>query len=245
MIVSKYFNGDDNTDFQWIQHDHYSEALGIIFDACREHYIKKFEDDAENEYPEKLRNITSFDHRLLQDFHDHLAAYWRKKFLTSKTPPQENVKDWLNWLHKKMQNKSFLRDIYIGICFLVLDEYKEDNKNRIIKKLQFCVTKACPLTASDYIKKIPFETVLNLFYLSLAGLFSFLFFKKAINNFLQFPLLVFVLTVVFSCIGIYAYRKELHDLGDKNANSWAIKLSTIILGGFGAAFLLSVLISFE
>lgn len=243
MIVAEQFKGDTHTDFQWLQHDHYAKSCGIIFAECRNYYVERFKNDPENEIVAELKNLRSFDHRVLQAFHDHLAAYWRKHYFRPEVGSQENLNAWLTWLEHQMNERSLLEKIYIRVCFLALEKYEEDKAR--IQELLSEAGKSYPLKARDYLRKVPFGDALNLAYLGIAFFFVLWIGQNAFKNTIQFPLIVLVFTVIFSGIGIYAYRKELHELGAANVNSWAFKLLTIFAASFGIAFLIMGLMTFD
>lgn len=244
MIVAAQFKGDTHTDFQWLQHDHYTKTCGIIFSACKNHYIERLKNDPENEIVPALQNLRSFDHRVLQAFHDHLAAYWRKRFYHPQIDQQENINAWLFWLEDQMKEGHLTEKVFVGVCFLALDKYGDDEA-RVIQGLQSDAAKSYPLKATDYLRKIPFGDVLNLVYLGIALFFVLWIAQNALKNIIQFPLLILIITIAFSGIGIYAHRKELHELGGTNVHSWALKLLIIFSASFGIAFLLLGLMNFE
>lgn len=114
MIVGRYFDGDGDRDLhvQWLQHDVYSEALGIISSTCQE-YMRSAHallDDWEG-----WEFIERFDHRTLQHAHDLLAAVWRFRYemkLRQFDSPSERptgdkpdfVGHWLSWLREEVES---------------------------------------------------------------------------------------------------------------------------------------------
>ncbi len=144
MIVSERFNGD-KIDFQWAQHDQYGAALRIIIDGCRRHYLEIFKDDSENEVVQTLKNLNSFDHRVLQEFHDDLAAHWRKKYLQQSLSIKDNLNEWLSWLEKETLCLSNKSQVFTSVCFLILDKYNDDQEMQAIKFLKSYAEKAYPL----------------------------------------------------------------------------------------------------
>lgn len=173
MIVSERFDGD-KSDFQWAQHDEYGKAMGIIFAGCRKHYLAQFEGDSENEIVPALKNLHSFDHRILQDFHDQMAAYWRKKYLHPSKTAQESVKEWLSWLENEVRNLKTKSRVYVGICFLALDKYDSDHATRVVGFLRSYAQKMYPLKWQHYLHRISLENTLNTAYA-----LSFLIFSVA------------------------------------------------------------------
>jgi hypothetical protein len=74
--VGKRFDGDDDTEVAWKQHDVYHQALGIIIESCNRltRFAKALMDDKGHKH---WGNAESCDHRTLQEAHDLLAAAWR------------------------------------------------------------------------------------------------------------------------------------------------------------------------
>lgn len=76
MIVGTFFDGDDDTEIAWKQHDVYGEALGAIIQVSNRLtlFAKSLLDDRCNA---NWGTIGTCDHRTLQGAHDILAAAWR------------------------------------------------------------------------------------------------------------------------------------------------------------------------
>jgi len=78
MWVASRFPGDDWTSVMWIQHDMYGPFLWELFDIARRKYI-----DAERTLGVNtvsgilVKPEDGFDHRVLQDAHDMIAARFR------------------------------------------------------------------------------------------------------------------------------------------------------------------------
>lgn len=93
MIISTDFEGDSNDVLKNVQHDTWFRALADIDGnrICSCHYIFNvargvliedlscypllYEYDHEDVY--KIKELTQFDHRVLQSFHDQIASYYR------------------------------------------------------------------------------------------------------------------------------------------------------------------------
>ena len=114
MIVGTYFDGDGDSDshVQWLQHDVYGEALGIISRTCQEHMRTAH---ALLDNWEGWELIESLDHRTLQDAHDLLAAVWRFRYemelrqiessFEKPTKDEPNfVGHWLSWLKEEVES---------------------------------------------------------------------------------------------------------------------------------------------
>jgi hypothetical protein len=244
MIVSKRFEGD-KTDFQWAQHDEYNKAIGIIFAGCRKHYLAQFENDPENEVVPALKNLHSFDHRVLQDFHDHMAAYWRKQYLHPNKPIQESVKEWLSWLEKEVHNLRAKSRVYVGICFLALDRYDNSHAARVAGFLQTYTQKMYPLKWQHYLQRASLEDTLNIVYALSFLIFAAISLYSGIAFYKEMPSMAIILGLLFGIGYIFANHQKLHDLCMKNVFVFAIRILLIFLGAFGIALLITGLTNFQ
>jgi hypothetical protein len=78
VIVGSTFEGDNNETLKWIQHDTYSRNVGMLFWYAREHYTQAARlVGVQTELAERIARADQFDHRVLQDAHDEIAAYYR------------------------------------------------------------------------------------------------------------------------------------------------------------------------
>lgn len=88
MWVGAEFRGDEDKELMEIQHDLYGEALGYLFCEAREEFLR-----AERMLDERtmlglaIENERSFDHRVLQDAHDLIAAEFRYQRADLPQPP--------------------------------------------------------------------------------------------------------------------------------------------------------------
>ena len=76
MLVFPWFDGDDDDEVAWKQHDVYRDALGIIVRKCNLFALRAralLDDTAHPDWG----TVERFDHRTLQAAHDVLAAVWR------------------------------------------------------------------------------------------------------------------------------------------------------------------------
>lgn len=119
MIVARYFEGDDDDDLAWRQHDVYPRALRSITDTCNG--LTRFSRSLlGDKSPSLWGTISRYDHRTLQLHHDLLAAAWRYRidsrqgkfpfdpqFLTVDEPLETH---WLTWLRLEVESwwKDFL-----------------------------------------------------------------------------------------------------------------------------------------
>ena len=109
MIVSRSFEGDDDDFMKWRQHEVYGDALRIIISACKAH-SENAAALLQTTLPIGWQLGPTFDHRVLQDCHDILAAAWRYEanpaqgVLTFGRQPgdSEDVIRWLQWLQDQV-----------------------------------------------------------------------------------------------------------------------------------------------
>lgn len=113
MIVGKYFEGDNDEDLAWKQHDVYGRALWTITETCNglTRFSRNLLDDRS---PSLWGTISRYDHRTLQLPHDLLAAAWRYRidarqgkfpfdpqFLSDDEPIETH---WLTWLRSEVES---------------------------------------------------------------------------------------------------------------------------------------------
>ena len=78
MIVGSRFPGDDNETLMWVQHDLYGAHVAALFSYARERYLRAASLlSLRTDLSEKISAIRCFDHRVLQNAHDVIAAYYR------------------------------------------------------------------------------------------------------------------------------------------------------------------------
>lgn len=110
MIVSEDFEGDNNFKLKDVQHGLYGHVQSRVLQACSETLRLAAElFDLDLEYVERLRNLKGFDHRVLQDMHDLLAASYRFKEVQGSLPLLDRWKsqseyetEWLDWIEKEL-----------------------------------------------------------------------------------------------------------------------------------------------
>ncbi len=72
------FQGDDNKLVMDIQHNAYSQLVGMIFHHAAMRFVQAAElVEFRNPLVVKLESIKVFDHRVLQNAHDYIAAWFR------------------------------------------------------------------------------------------------------------------------------------------------------------------------
>ena len=80
MIVGNCLPGDNNDKLKWIQHDLYELSLKHLVDSAELRYLSGVRlVGVETELARRLTSKDSFDHRVLQDPHDKIAAHYRYK----------------------------------------------------------------------------------------------------------------------------------------------------------------------
>lgn len=130
MIVASQFEGDTNKVLQDAQHESYWENIGLVFLVCAEKMIEASElIQIDAEIATQLRRIESFDHRVLQDTHDIIAAYYR--YINSDFPQlplpliertkQRYTLEWSSWLRDELKELSrspyFVRGVVNAVLF--------------------------------------------------------------------------------------------------------------------------------
>lgn len=112
MIVASRFDGDDNQELMLAQHDVYGASLNIIVQEClhiRQQSLAVLKIDNDPLFKENVWDVT-YDHRNLQDAHDHLAAYWRRR--SGLSMPQlpfegslsKDIGAWQGWLLNEVRS---------------------------------------------------------------------------------------------------------------------------------------------
>ena len=127
MIVGTFFDGDDDAEIAWKQHDVYGEALGAIIQVSNRLtlFAKSLLDDKAHAH---WGTIETCDHRTLQGAHDILAAAWRfqNDFRQSDLPlrrrpeplvPHTPENLWLWWLRDEIEKwvwqPALVRDVQL------------------------------------------------------------------------------------------------------------------------------------
>lgn len=132
MIVCKAFPGDDNEVLKWVQHDLYPSLVVFLFYYPAQRYIESARFlQLDSESVERINSMKGFDHRVLQDAHDIIAAYFRFTFdqaskvslpvveLEYKESLKEN---WLKFFHRTSQELAKNDMVARTILQVVLNE---------------------------------------------------------------------------------------------------------------------------
>lgn len=131
MILSESFVGDNNATLKSIQHQLYAGLLFYLFDYPRRRFIeacKLLEQDLE--LAERLEVTSSFDHRVLQDAHDIIAARYRYIEEEAMQPPlfsflphysNDPIENrWCEYFHREVQRltafNAFTRALVIAVA---------------------------------------------------------------------------------------------------------------------------------
>lgn len=104
MIVGRMFDGDDYEALQLQQHDAYEQALSIIVSEARRRLDRAEALVGETALGNEVR-LGRFDHHVIQDAHDLLAAQWRLSYGHLQPPlplsgmhVEAFATQWLEWL---------------------------------------------------------------------------------------------------------------------------------------------------
>lgn len=130
MIYTNVFNGDSNESLKRAQISVYGNAISKMFEVCWRQYVFAANllqlTDAVGQ---RLKEITSFDHRILQDAHDIVAAYYRfehgdnMQICLSEEPCsiEQYERLWIDWLNLELQALSmspgFVRGVARAVVF--------------------------------------------------------------------------------------------------------------------------------
>lgn len=143
MIIAEVFEGDQNRVLKNVQHDEYGHSIWRMFESARSEFIHA---DAVlvTRLPivEQARAVKSFDHRVLQDAHDIIAAAYRFRHDDScqlqllESPdlqPIRYLRHWSNWLGGQLQElvrrPLFVRATVESVVFANTDiGYKAENR---------------------------------------------------------------------------------------------------------------------
>jgi len=128
MYVFDEFEGDDNKVLKDIQHDLYSNSVSIIYSKLKDSYLKSCDIvSVKNDAYHFLYSNKFFDHRILQDVHDLIAAYYRLcksninlSLLTDDKITIEFFKnDWNNFLIYEVDKMSRCPDVVQAFVIVV------------------------------------------------------------------------------------------------------------------------------
>lgn len=128
MIVAELFQGDDDTEIAWKQHDVYNQALQIIVGTCQSYarFARRLLNDQDHDpwgYVEK------FGHKAIQSSHDLLAAVWRYKndLRQNELPfiqrgPADVERLWLAWLRDEVESWTDAPDLVRHVITILANQ---------------------------------------------------------------------------------------------------------------------------
>lgn len=115
------FEGDDYEALQWQQHDAYQQALSIIVNEAKARLRRAEALVGDTPLGDEVR-LDRFDHHVLQDAHDLLAALWRLQNGHFQPPlplsglhVEAFATQWLEWLKRKVSvmDDHSMRDVLL------------------------------------------------------------------------------------------------------------------------------------
>ncbi|WP_333896557.1 hypothetical protein [Brevundimonas aurantiaca] len=121
MIVGSMFEGDDHAALQLQQHDAYGQALSIIVNEAKRRLQLAERLIGKTALGDEVR-LDRWDHHVLQDAHDLIAALWRLRFGHTQPPlplsgfhVEALATQWLDWLRQYVRGMSQeqMRDVLI------------------------------------------------------------------------------------------------------------------------------------
>ncbi|HNZ02103.1 MAG TPA: hypothetical protein PKJ34_12880 [Anaerolineaceae bacterium] len=87
MIMGESFLGDENKILIRVQDDAYRELIWFLYHSSAIHYLFNIRYTwVFPDFVPILRKIKTFDHRVLQNAHDLIAAYYRFSFCPHQNP---------------------------------------------------------------------------------------------------------------------------------------------------------------
>lgn len=131
MIISKFFDDDDNALLKGIQHDSYGHSLDLLYRVAKEQYIIA-DLILQTNHPNisLLTEVKAFDHRTLQDTHDTLAAVFRYRnqnleqlelFDRAGDESSRYLRLWSDWLRSELSSlkseSAFIRNIVEAVIY--------------------------------------------------------------------------------------------------------------------------------
>lgn len=119
MIFCSMFEGDDYEALQWQQHDAYGQALSVIVNEAKTRLDMAERLVGKTALGDEVR-LDRWDHHVLQDAHDLIAALWRLRFGHTQPPlplrgfhVEALATQWLEWLrqHVRSMSPEQMRDV--------------------------------------------------------------------------------------------------------------------------------------
>lgn len=160
MIITEVFENDQNKFLKKVQHDEYGQSIGRIFEAARSEFIHADAVlNAKLLMAEELRAVTTFDHRVLQDAHDIIAAAYRYRHddggqlqlgESRDTQQIRYLRQWTSWLTSQLKElvryPQFVRPTVESVLFANTEMgYTAENR--------LCDTLLTHFSAGDWMKR--------------------------------------------------------------------------------------------
>ena len=130
MIIGEAYISDNNKALKMAQHETYSHNIVAIFEMARSEFVRADAIlNAQLLIAETAESINKFDHRVLQDAHDIMAASYRYRCDDGVQPrlwPEGGERSsygprWNRWftleLEKMIKHPSFVRAVVEAVVF--------------------------------------------------------------------------------------------------------------------------------
>ena len=121
MIVGIYFAGDRNVKLKCIQHDLYNKLLAYLLTYSKDRYFASVRLVGVNtEMTQRVASVKGFDHRVLQDAHDMIAAEYRFSHDPRSQMPlpfdglsyeEYLIHDWSDFYHKEARRLTDMDEV--------------------------------------------------------------------------------------------------------------------------------------
>lgn len=135
MFVGDEFPGDTNQLLKNAQHAAYGQMVGLLCRFARERYLRAARLlKVESPLFIILKDKLSFDHRVLQGAHDHIAAYYRFTHkdaaqtslgFDQKTHEETLTQRWIEFFEAETQRLAEFDDLNIAILEAVAYQNSE------------------------------------------------------------------------------------------------------------------------
>ena len=118
MISVSNFPGDDDNRLFDIQFEVYDQVIGIIVNTARDRFLAgELVLRYVAQMSMQVRQLTSFDHRTIQDIHDLIAAWYRFRKRTERLFPLEGDarQDWIEFASLEARALCSSADFITGV----------------------------------------------------------------------------------------------------------------------------------
>lgn len=137
MIIGSRFPNDDNIELMDVQMEEYGKTYYYLYFFPREKYLQAARLlRVKNDLIEILENKQHFDHRVLQEPHDIIAAYFRfNNFRGGEMPLpldqksyRETIREsWLDYFYKEVKD---ITDFFDHISWEIINAVAYQNTNK-------------------------------------------------------------------------------------------------------------------